>query len=178
MNQPLIADTKAKAFNPKYNSWGLRLAQKELAPPSGWVNVANQTTEPVPGQIYQSNLGPVLYQPAQQANNGATQKAKKGGYDVAGQIKGNAVTNAVQLAIATSDMSLENILEQVRIVLQAHKAADLIYKDVMEGKQNAVGATQMTNSAVASATNQTPAQTQAPVNATDSYDDFDDDIPF
>ena len=49
---------------------------------------------------------------------------KTGGYDVQGAIKGNAVTNGVQIAISQKDTSLANIVKQARIVLEAHKLLD------------------------------------------------------
>ncbi len=44
--------------------------------------------------------------------------------NTAGQIKGNSITNGVNIAISQGDTSLANIVKQARLVLEAHKALD------------------------------------------------------
>jgi hypothetical protein len=44
----------------------------------------------------------------------------KGGYDVSGQIKGNSITNAVHLAIASGDTSEDGIYKEALKVLAVH----------------------------------------------------------
>jgi hypothetical protein len=55
-----------------------------------------------------------------------------GGYDVQGAIKGNAVTNGVQIAISQGDTSLANIVKNAKIVLEAHKVLDNAVEEVKE----------------------------------------------
>lgn len=115
--------------------WGVKVGE-------GWENVYT-ATKPVPGQVYQTQTGEQITIAQPQQRQGG--QYKKPSYDPSGQIKGNAVTNAVNMAIAQGDLSVQAIAANVRSVLEVHKAAETIYNEVMgQQSQAAPAATQRT----------------------------------
>lgn len=54
-------------------------------------------------------------------SSGGSNTGSKGGYNPEGQIKGNAITNAVQLAIAQKTLTKEAIVANAMMLLEVHK---------------------------------------------------------
>ena len=101
-NKPLANDLKTF----KAPGEGVLVMEKK----DGFNNLKRLVT---PDKLVSLNLGTT-----------ATTTGKTGGYDVQGVIKGNAITNAVQLAIALGQTTKEGIIKLARLMLEVHKEID------------------------------------------------------